>query len=151
MDFQLPIFFQCSVLLLDDGVVQFHHHGFVKTLFFLFFLFRYIEIFFLTFLNFHYFVIYVVFSFSFSISSIDQPTSKKLCNENVQDSIEEIIIDFVSNYQLEIEVNFLMLNLLDQIRLHHPFLILLHPPLLLIIIHLNFYGLMMDKNIIYNF
>jgi len=76
---------------------------------------------------------------------------KKLCNENVQDSIEEIIIDFISNYQLEIEVNFLMLNLLDQIRLHHPFLILLHPPLLLIIIHLNFYGLMMDKNIIYNF
>jgi hypothetical protein len=88
------------VLLLDDGVVQFHHHGFVKKIIFLFFLFHYIEIFFLVFLNFPYFVIYVVFSFSFSISSFDQPTSKKLCYENVQDSIDEIIIDFV--FQLSV-------------------------------------------------
>jgi hypothetical protein len=36
------------VFLLDDGVVQFHHHGFIKKSFFLFFLFHYIEILFLT-------------------------------------------------------------------------------------------------------
>jgi hypothetical protein len=37
----------------------------------------------------------MLFFLSFSISSIDQPTSKKLWNENVQDFIDEIIIDFV--------------------------------------------------------
>jgi hypothetical protein len=35
--------------------------------------------------------------------------------------------------------------------LHHPFLLLLHPPIPLIVIHLNFYGLMMHQKIICNF
>jgi hypothetical protein len=112
------------VLLLDDGVVQFHHHGFVNLKRIPFFLFHYIEIFFLTFLNFLYFVIYVVFSLCFSISSIDQPTSKKLCNEVVQNSINEIIIDFVFQLSNGDQSEFFDVELMDQTMLHHPFLIL---------------------------
>jgi hypothetical protein len=85
------------------------------------------------------------------MSSIDQPTSKKLWSENAQDFIDEVNIDFVFHL-LAHELNeFFDVEFVGYIMLHHPFLLLLHPPLLLIVVQINFYGFMMNQNFICNF
>jgi hypothetical protein len=72
-------------MLYGDGVVQFHHHGFVDNFFF------------------HYIVNASSYNFLFSpinfvfpylsMSSIDQRASKKLCSNNVENYIDEVIIN----------------------------------------------------------